>query len=127
MSEYIIKDFLESFLALSEGKIEHFILENNKVFGIITWKDDEEKQDFSWTLQFDEAILYKMKLLCDFIKEDKLINCDKITISEAELKIQSSKLNWNLYEAEEQINNLCSVEVKMIDDGQESDSFFIHF
>lgn len=127
MNDYIIKDFLNSFFAFFNAYIEGFRIQDNKIFGTLGWVGEEDKQDFSWSIVFDDSMLLKLKLLCDFLQEHSLIEGDKILISETELKKQLAKLNWNLQEADEQINNLCNIEIKMIDDGEETDSFFIHF
>ncbi|MFT3945673.1 MAG: hypothetical protein QM763_01765 [Agriterribacter sp.] len=65
--------------------------------------------------------------LCEFLIKNHLVHGDRIVISESELKTKLLELGWNKNEAQENINYLCSVEIKMVDDGEETDSFFIHF
>jgi uncharacterized protein YaaW (UPF0174 family) len=56
-----------------------------------------------------------------------LIDGDKIIATENDLLEMLKKEGWNNVDAEETINALCSLDVKMIDEGEETDSFFMHF
>ncbi len=48
-------------------------------------------------------------------------------LSESNLLTKLTKEGWKEDEAKETINLLCSIDVKMLDDGEETDSFFVHF
>jgi hypothetical protein len=98
-----------------------------KVLGNIEWKDDNETQDFSWIVELEESALNKLKLLCEFLIDYNLTIGDKIIISESELQKRLIGLGWDISESQKNIDNLLSVEIKMVDDGEETDSFFIHF
>lgn len=122
-----IKNFLTSFFALLGAYVKEYKVEGNKVLGTVGWKGEEDEQIFSWVIDFGETVLLKMKLLCEFLTQHNLINGDKIIIQPSELKILLQNKGWDKNEAEEVVNNLCSINIKMIDDGEETDSFFIHF
>ena len=119
--------FLSSFFALFKADINDFKTEGKKVSGSIEWKNENERQAFSWVVDLDDSVLEKVKMLCDYLVSYHLIHGDKITISESELSTKLQDLGWSLEEAGENIDYLCSIEVKMIDDGEETDSFFVHF
>ncbi|MCP5468596.1 MAG: hypothetical protein H7A32_04940 [Deltaproteobacteria bacterium] len=119
--------FLTSFFALFKAHVKELEIKGDKVLGAIGWKDEEDEQKFSWVIVFKEAILLRLSLLCDFLEQHNLIQGDKIIIPALELKVLLQKNGWNLNESEAIIEKLCSVEIKMIDDGEETDSFFVHF
>lgn len=123
----IIHNVLSSFFALFNAYIYEYRIIDKKVFGNIGWKDEDEKQGFSWVIELEESILIKIMLLCDYLLKHNLTDGDKITIAESELKIKLLELGWNIDEAQGNINYLCFMEIKMIDDGEETDSFFLHF
>jgi hypothetical protein len=127
MEQTTIINFLKSFFTLFKAKIEESEFVNQKVFGIISWINEEGKQDFSFKADLDTLMLSKVKMLCDFLHEINLVNGDKITVSEDDLLTMLVKEKWNRFDAKEAVNSLCSLDVKMIDEGEETDSFFIHF
>ena len=127
MRDNNIYKFLESFFALFKAHIEEFELENNKVSGSLGWKSELEKQSFVWITELDESVLIKLKLLCEYLIEHDFNQGDKIILSEAKLESNLAELGWNLNEAKKIIDLLCDIEIKMIDDGEETDSFFLHF
>lgn len=122
-----IKIFLASFFALFGAYVKEYRIEGNKVLGAVGWKGEEDEQMFSWLVDFGEVVLLRMNLLCEFLTQHNLINGDKIIIQPSELKMLLQNKGWDKNEAEEVVNNLSSVNIKMIDDGEETDSFFIHF
>ena len=127
MENNSIKIFLTSFFALFGAYVKEFRIEGVKVLGAVGWKGEEDEQIFSWVIDYGEAVLQKMKLLCELLTQHNLTEGDKILIQPSELKILLQNKGWNKKEAEEVVDNLCSVNIKMIDDGEETDSFFIHF
>ena len=123
-----VYDFLVAFFALFGAYIGKCEINVNKVKGDIIWKDDKnEKQNFIWIITLEECVLTHLKLLCDFRLEYNFVYGDTIIISEKKLELKLSELGWNVSDARENIGKLCSIEVKMIDDGEETDSFFLHF
>ena len=123
----ITEKFLISFFLLFQAHIEEFRIKDNKIIGIIARQNDEDKQYFSWTVNFNKATLIKLNLLCEFLLEHNLMQGDRIIVSPSELKILLQNNGWSMNEIEMIIDNLCSVEIKMIDNEEETDSFFVHF
>jgi len=91
--------------------------------------DPEEKQDFCWHVTEenvpDEAVLNLVELL----RKKKLLSIDQIIISRSQLRQQYNQ-NFNTNMEQENfdvlLEKLESVEVRMVDEGNETDSFFIH-
>jgi len=123
-----VYDFLASFFVLFGAYIDKCEININEVRGDIICKDDEnEKQNFIWIITLEEYVLNNLKLLCDFLLKYNFVHGDTIIISEKRLELKLSELGWNVSDAKENIDKLCSIEVKMIDNGEEIDSFFLHF
>ncbi len=127
MEQLIIINFLKSFFMLFNAKIEEYKIMGQHVFGTIGWLNEEDKQDFVFKVDFDTSHINNVKLLCDFLYERDLINGDQIVVSEVDLLQTLKKEGWNEIEAKVAINSLCSLDVKMLDEGEETDSFFVHF
>lgn len=121
------KIFLASFFALLGAYVKEYRIEGNKVLGTVIWKGEEDEQNFSWVVDFGESVLLKMNLLCELLIKHNLIDGDKIIIQPSELKMLLQNKGWDKNEAEDAVHNLSSVNIKMIDDGEETDSFFVHF
>lgn len=126
MKETSIIQFLTSFFLLFEATVQEYKIFDNEISGIISWDNEDDKQAFRWSFK-DEKIFPKIKLLCDYLHGHNLINGDKVTISEIELLSQLIRVGWNENNAKKSIEYLCSIDVKMLDDNEETDSFFIHF
>ncbi|HMS30748.1 MAG TPA: hypothetical protein PKD32_12920 [Saprospiraceae bacterium] len=127
MEQSQIIRFLSSFFSLFKAKIEEYSIVNQKVFGTINWANEEDRQDFVFNVDINDLIIGKVKLLCDFLLEKSLVDGDKIIVSENDLLEMLKKEEWDNVDAEETVNALCSLGIKMIDDGEETDSFFLHF
>ena len=123
----VIYDFLSSFFAIFDAHVNEYWVVDDKVYGDIEWNDESEKQSFTWNIGLEVSIIAKLRALCDFLIKNNLINGDRIIVSEETLKAKLIALGWDLSEAEKYINYLCTVEIKMVDNGEETDSFFIHF
>ncbi|SEA68104.1 hypothetical protein SAMN05192529_1466 [Arachidicoccus rhizosphaerae] len=127
MEQSIIINFLKSFFTLFKAKIEEYKIVNKKIFGTVGWLNEEDRQDFVFKIDFDTLILSRVKSLCDFLYEMNLVNGDKIIVSENNLLEMLKKEGWSRIDAKEAVDGLCSLEVKMVDEGEETDSFFVHF
>lgn len=119
--------FLQSFFSLFNAKIEEHKIINNEISGTIGWANEDDKQDFVFRENIEASQLSTMKLLCDFIIENKLIEGDKIIVPDYELLRKLENVGWDNIKAKSAINKLSKLEVKMIDDGEETDSFYIHW
>ncbi len=127
MEEILIIDFLKVFFNLFKAKIDSYKVFDNKMFGIVGWLNEEDKQNFVLKLDFDFSHIPNAKLLCSYLFENNFVYMDKIIISEKDLLLKLIETGWNQNTVNETINFLCSFDVKMLDDGEETDSFYIHF
>ena len=127
MEDSSIRIFLTAFFSLFRAYVKEYSFKSNKVLGIVSWQDDEDEQPFSWLIDFDEYTLLKIKLLCEFLIQHNFIQGDRIIISPSKLKTLLHNNGWDESEAEKIINALCLVKIRMLDDGEETDSFFVHF
>ncbi|SRR5258706_8865864 len=119
------KFFLETFLgALGALKINWGKESFDKIYGTVIYDetDPEEHQDFVWYMTEDKVPSEDVRKVITYIKENNFIDIDKIIkpIHELDLNFidQSKK--------EEVINTLFNIEVRMIDEGEETDRYFIH-
>lgn len=127
MNNYQLISFLQSFFKLFNAKIELHNIYKDKVYGKALWINENETQEFVYNENIDSKNLLEIKYLCDFIFKNFLIDGDKIKVSEIELIFKLMDEGWDEIRAKNAINKLCSIEVKMLDNGEETDSFFIHF
>lgn len=117
--------FLKSFLgALGAVEILWTDLQIDKIYGTVIYdiSDPEERQDFVWLMTENKVPNDDVKNLIEFLSKNELIDIDKIItpINELEISfIDKSKLDkvWN---------ELFNIQVRMIDDGEETDCYFIH-
>ena len=125
--EVVKKEFLDSFFNLFEAKVKVTQFKEEQFSGMLKWENDDDTQDFKWYNIFSNEALVILKELCDLIKKYKLNDSDKIIITERELRSKLTSFNWNNNKIEKGIDALISISIKMVDDGEETDSFFIHF
>tara|TARA_B110000259_G_C13964640_1_gene382121 strand:- start:141 stop:521 length:381 start_codon:yes stop_codon:yes gene_type:complete len=119
--------FLNSFFNLFEAKAEITKIDNKSIYGILNWENEDDTQDFKWSNDFDDKTLSILKDFCDFLLENQLTKGDKIIVSEDILKEKLIGAGWSNDKTKKGIDSLMSLEVKMVDEGEETDSFFIHF
>ncbi len=119
------EEFLKTFLtALGAKNIEWSKSENDKLFGTVIYdiQDTDERQDFVWHMTEDKVPSDEVKKLLEYFIDNNLLDIDKINkpINELNLDfIDQSK-------REKVIKELFDIEVRMIDDGEETDKYFIH-
>ena len=119
--------FLNSFFNLFEAKVEITKINNKLIYGMLNWENEDDKQDFKWSNVFDDKAVSILKDFCDFLLESQLTKGDKIIVTEDVLKEKLTGAGWSNDKAKKGIDYLMSLEVKMVDEGEETDSFFIHF
>ena len=119
------KLFLETFLgALGAVKIIWGDTTLEKIYGTVIYDktDPEEQQDFVWHMTEENVPSEEVRKVIKYISDNNLIDIDKIIEPIDELNLdfieQSKK--------EKVINELFDIEVRMIDDGEETDRYFIH-
>lgn len=105
------------------------ILKNNKVSGVLTWEDDDDVQEFMWNISSDINNYKNITVLTNFLVQNNLFEGDKINISKDILssKLVSENIGWTTKTINETIDSLCSIRIAMIDEGETSDYFLIHF
>lgn len=133
MNETVLLNFLRAYLRLFGAVLFTYIIFDNKIYGDVTWIDEDESEKENERQQFvmyfeglTDDILVKAKLLCEYLFERKMLDGDRIVVSELELVSLLTESKWLLNDARQVVNFILSFDVKMIDDGEETDSFFIH-
>ncbi len=125
--EVVKKEYLDSFFNLFEAKVRITQFKEEQFSGMLKWENDDVTQDFKWYNIFSNEALVILKELCDLIKKYKLNDNDTIIITERELRSKLTSFNWDNNKIEKGIDALISISIKMVDDGEETDSFFMHF
>jgi len=120
-------NFLASFFKLFKARIKQYTFIDDKAIGTVEWDNEIDKQDFISYFDFDKSILTNAELVCTFINDNNLNNGDQISVSEERLLTKLIDAGWHKNDAEKAIDFLCNFDVKMLDDGQETDSFYLHF
>ncbi len=119
--------FLEEFLKLYRvEKVEYTKVEDEKIIGIAIYdtNNSEEKQEFCWHMSEEKLPSESTLKLIQIINENGWCDIDKITVSKKEL---FQKLKWNNEKLfNEAFAELFDVEINMLDNGEETDSFFVH-
>jgi hypothetical protein len=117
--------FLETFLgALGAMNINWGEESVDKIYGTVIYDviDPEECQDFVWHMTEDKVPSEDVRKVINYIKENNLIDIDKII-----KPIHELNLNFiDKSKKEEVIDAIFDIEVRMIDDGKETDRYFIH-
>ena len=127
-NKYLIEKFLNSFFRIYSADIDTMHINDEKVTGIVKWKGEEDRQEFLWNIpSFSNGDLKYLTDTVDYLLTYKLTNIDKIIITEIDFKYRLSTLGWTLKTIENVINQLLLIDIRMIDNNEETDSFFIHF
>ncbi len=126
-SNDIVIRFLKSFFRIFSAEIETVNIEGGRVVGCIAWDNEEEKQDFSWNISEVKKDFEEIIRLIDYLIMNNLIEIDMIIISKELLTQKLVDSGWEQENVSTSINSLCSITISMIDEGEETDSFFIHF
>lgn len=126
-----IISFLNIFFELLGERLLKYKILDNIITGTVTGLNDpdenyEDHQDFLWKVELGVSELMELRPLCEYLINNNLIIGDKIKISEELLIKRLNEIGWDIEEAQRNIDNLLSIEMKMIDDGEETDSFFLH-
>ena len=118
--------FLKSYLKLYEvEKIELINETVDSISGIAIYDENtpEERQEFIWHKSEKEVPSSELNILIEKIVKEKWHNGDKITKDIAEIEfVEFDNETKNRTEFE-----LFDVNVKMIDNGEETDSYFVHY
>ena len=119
-------NFLKSFLKLyGVEKIELPNQTENSISGIAIYNESDqvEQQGFIWHISEDEVPPIELNILIEKIVEEKLHDGDKISerIEEIEFTQFSNETKAKI------LDKLFDIEIRMIDNGEETDSYFVHY
>ena len=126
------QEFLAEFLgALGAREIRHLQVTPAFVCGTVVYdpNDPEEQQDFRWSIGPDDAPSHSVIRLAGLIRTDGLLSIDKLRASRQDLLARfnaGSDPNCSPEQFTAVLEELLQVRVAMLDDGVESDYYFIH-
>jgi hypothetical protein len=126
MKEHFVIDFLDAFFSLFNASIENYIIKENTISGLIGWNNEIDKQEFLWNFAEIDFINTRLQDICELISYNKLNEGDRITISEENMLSFLVKKGWDINVAKRTMELLFTIEIKMVDEGKETDSFFLH-
>ena len=126
MNESKRLNFLKSYLKLyGVEKIELTNETVDSISGIAIYdeNDPEEKQEFIWHKSEKENPSPELNILIEKIVTEKWHNGDKISehIEKFEFK------EFDNSTKEKILTELFDVQIRMVDDGEETDSYFVHY
>jgi hypothetical protein len=123
-----LRDFLGT-LGAKEVKISEITDEIVRGRVICDPNDPEEFQDFFWHARELDVPGPEVCKLARLIHQRQLMDIDKLKVSRAELKkiyAQEHGASFNGLEFGDMVDQLEGIEVRMMDDGVETDTYFIH-
>ena len=126
------KEILIEFLsALGAQNIEWHEETDNHISGKVIYdkNDPEEIQDFCWHLTAQDVPNSSVFNLAKLINKNRLLSIDKITVNREELcNLYNAeyKMTLNTAEFNQILDAIEKIEVNMVDDGKETDVYFIH-
>ena len=118
-------EFLKIFLKLfGVQKIELIEMTKDSIRGFAIYDElvFEERQEFIWHRPENQIPPTELNLLIEKIINNKLHRGDKIFAEVSNIKFNE----FNNMQRDELIKQLFDIEIKMIDNGIETDSFFVH-
>lgn len=126
------RKFLTEFLvALGAENIEWHVETENFISGRVIYErnDPEETQDFCWHINEEKTPSSYVLRLVKLLNKKKLLSIDKISVTREKLRFQYNDMyGLNITEPEfiKILEELEEVEVPMVDEGRETDAYFIH-
>jgi len=118
-------EFLKLFLKLfgvQEIELIDLTLDSIRGFAIYDKSTIEERQEFIWHKSENQSPPIELNILIEKIIINKLNTGDKISAEIHNLKFEK----LSNAQRDELIKQLFDIEIKMIDNGIETDSFFVH-
>ncbi len=119
--------FLDSYLKLFGAvTVTYKDIYKDKIYGTVIYDPTDlgEQQNFCWYMTEENVPSDNLIELIEIIKNNKFHISDKITIPEDKIFLKTGWLDKG--EFNKAINQLFDIEIKMIDEGKETDSFFLH-
>ncbi len=126
------QEFLDQFLgALGAQEIRHLHATPDFIAGTVVYdpSDLAEQQDFRWSTQSADAPSPAVIRLVGLIRTDGLLHSDKLLLSRQDLLVRFNAGQDSVCSPEQFmgiLEELLQVRVPMLDDGVESDYYFIH-
>ena len=120
-----IVPFLNSFFNIYHAYVIEVGALNGRVQGKIMYIDEETKE-FVWYYSSFNEIPRAIQLL-DILKKNEWLHNDKVIISKQDVVNYLKYMGWENVDINTTFLFLFSLKIKMVDDGKETDSFFIHF
>jgi hypothetical protein len=119
-------NFLKSYLKLYS--VERIELSNETlefISGIAIYdeKDPEERQEFIWHKSEKEIPSPELNILIEKIVAEKWHNGDKISEHIEELEFEE----FSNLTKEKILTELFDVRIRMVDNGEETDSYWVHY
>ncbi len=128
----IRKQFLQEFLgALGAVEIQWIEESDDKISGTVIYEanDPEEKQDFVWHKSESDMPDQDVVNLVKLINKDKLLSIDQIKVTRLELNSKFNKA-YGCTKTEQEFSDILesleAIEVPMLDEGHQTDAYFIH-
>jgi len=119
--------FLKSYLKLfGVEKIELTNETLESISGIAIYEDEidpEDRQEFIWHKTESEVPSAELKILIEKIVAEKWHNGDKISEHIEELDFTE----FDNSTKEKILNELFEVRIRMIDNGEQTDSYYVHY
>ena len=110
--------------ALGAEEIEWTEVSDKFIAGTVIYDktDPEEVQDFKWTMTESESPDNETRILIEYILEENLLDIDRLkkTVDEIEVPSLTDQQKNSAFD------KLFAVRVRMIDEGEETDFYFIH-
>ncbi|MDY7394293.1 hypothetical protein UMM65_03510 [Aureibaculum sp. 2210JD6-5] len=119
-------NFLKSYLKLyGVEKIKLFNETKSTISGLAIYdeSDLDERQEFIWYKSEQEVPPPELIVLIEKIVANKWHTGDKISEHIEELEFSE----FDNQTKEKILNELFDIKIKMIDDGEETDSFYVHY
>jgi|TARA_B110000238_G_C15940197_1_gene358627 hypothetical protein len=120
-------NFLKSFLKLyGVEKIELTNETSESISGIAIYEDEidpEDRQEFIWHKTENEVPSPELNILIEKIVAEKWHNGDKISEQIEDIEF----VEFDNETKEKILNELFDVEIRMVDDGEETDTYFVHY
>ena len=126
------QEFLAEFLgALGAREIRHLQVTPSSISGTVVYdpSDPDEQQDFRWSVGPNNAPSPAVIRLAGLIRSGGLLSIDKLRVSRQDLLGRFNAGQDPGYSPEQftaVLEELLQIEVPMLDDGVESDCYFIH-
>jgi hypothetical protein len=117
--------FLEVFLnSLGAKQIQWTAQNENSIFGTVIYDpaDLDERQDFVWHMSEDKVPDDNVVKLLNHVTDMGLLEGDKLKVPVRDIEIP----HMNQETKEKLFGELFSVSVNMIEEGNETDQYFIH-